>query len=1158
MEHPAAYARILTTSIFALILFTANTAPAQIVTGSISGTVLDSSGAAVPEAVVKLRTIKTGVITQLSTDSAGRVVFPGLELGEYALTVEKSGFAVLEQKDIVLQAGERLALGPLALNVGTSSQVVSVTAEVAVVQTENSARTGVISSQQVANLLVIGRSVPALVGLLPGVVNTTEQDALTRNAAFSAQGGRTNTNNINVDGIQSTDIDNGNNTKLQVSQDAVAEVQILLTNYQAEYGSGSGAIVNMVTKSGTREFHGLASYFLKNEFFDANNFFNNRNGIRRPRARTNTITYNIGGPVSFWKFNPHRDKLFFFWNQEFWPTKGSLTGNLTVPTQAERAGDFSQSVFQNGSPITVVDPFNNGTPFPGNVIPANRLDPSGLALLKLLPLPNFTDRATSLGAYNYVYSARNDTPTRTETLKLDYNVSSRDRLSGTYTTFNEVTEGPLTLRGYFAGNWPQVPLRFQAATKGITASYTRIISPAILNELKFSWLTNPETLRTTEEGLASIQRQNVGFTAGQLNAANNPEGIVPAATFGGVPNFASVLGGTGWGRYRAPEMFDPNNLFTWTDNLSILRGRHNFKLGIQVQRFWRGIAPEASRFGNFDFGVNTLNPLNTGYAYANAALGVFNQYTETLADPYYNSRGGRADWFVQDTWKVTSRLTLDYGMRFYFLLPAYERDNSWSSFDPASYDPGKNVQLIRPGLDAQGRRVGVHPTTGQVYSQAAIGAIAPGTGVPFNGTVSPATDSSLHRGMYENRGVQFGPRFGFSWDPFGAGKTAIRGGFGVFYNPLVIAQFRPFTNQPPLVQVPTVQFGELSTLRNAPGLLFPGNSRAINFEGKVPTTMNFSFSIQQNVGFGTVLDVGYVGSLSRHLYWARNLNAIPYGTNFQTSSQDPTTGRPLDSRLLRPIPGYGDIIFMEPASSANYHSLQVSANRRFSGGLQYGLSYTWSKALEYASGDVSVVSTFIPVRLRNYGPSQFDATHVLRATWLWALPNVTNQSTPLKLVSNDWQISGIASAQSGFPFDLTFATQPSGIDISGSSTDLARPNILGSLSVPAGERTFERNFRAENIGLPAVGSFGNAGSRVLRGPGFANLDVAVFKNIPFGEQVRLQFRWELYNALNNTQFLTYGTSATFNASGQQVNPTFGQITAARSARRMQFALRLSF
>jgi hypothetical protein len=469
------------------------------------------------------------------------------------------------------------------------------------------------------------------------------------------------------------------------------------------------------------------------------------------------------------------------------------------------------------------------------------------------------------------------------------------------------------------------------------------------------------------------------------------------------------------------------------------------------------------------------------------------------------------------------------------------------------------MQLLRPGLDSAGKRVAVHPVTGQIFPQAAIGAIAPGTGVLYNGMVSPKLDSSIQRGVYKNRGLHYGPRFGFAWDVFGTGKTAIRGGGGVFYNPMVISNYRGLTNQPPLIEVPTLFYGRLSDLQSGTAFTFPSNVRGTDFTGQVPTTLNFSVGVQHNIGFDTIVDVAYVGSLARHLSWARNLNAIPFGANFDPKNQDPTTGRPLPSSLLRPIPGYGDIDFQEFVGSSNYHSLQVGVSRQLGAGVSYGLAYTLSRSREYASGDLSRVSTLVPIRDWDYGPTNTDRTHVLKVNWLWNVPAVSSwsQHALTKAVLTGWSMSGIGTFTSGLPQSVTFTTTTN-IDFTGSPTDGARLDLVGDPKLPQSERTFSRNFRTEMFALPDIGTYGNSGKFPLRGPGINNWDVAIFKTFSMPHETKLQFRWEMYNAFNHTQFATFDTSARFTPSGEQVNPRFGEYTSARAPRQMQFALRFTF
>jgi hypothetical protein len=347
-------------------------------------------------------------------------------------------------------------------------------------------------------------------------------------------------------------------------------------------------------------------------------------------------------------------------------------------------------------------------------------------------------------------------------------------------------------------------------------------------------------------------------------------------------------------------------------------------------------------------------------------------------------------------------------------------------------------------------------------------------------------------------------------------------------------------------------------LLSTSGLIFPGDVIGLDRAGHVPTVMNYSFGVQQRVWFGTVLDASYVGSLGRHLMWQRNLNAVPFGSTFNPANADPTNPRvALSTGFLRPTLGYGNIMMREWASSSNYHSLQFSANRRFAKGLQYGLSWTWSKALDYNDSDTEQVSTQVPVRVWNYGLASFDRTHIVKVNYLWDLPRLPWRKGALNVAFNGWQLSGITSFVSGSPSGVAYST--AGLtNITGSPTDGARIVVTGSPVLPKSARTFSRNFRTEVFKMPAVGTIGNAAKAIIRGPGINNWNASIFKNFPVREGIRLQFRWELYNAWNHTQFSELDTSPRFDAQGNQLNARFGEFTAARNARQMQFALRLFF
>ncbi|MEZ5356257.1 MAG: hypothetical protein R2762_26785 [Bryobacteraceae bacterium] len=536
---------------------------------------------------------------------------------------------------------------------------------------------------------------------------------------------------------------------------------------------------------------------------------------------------------------------------------------------------------------------------------------------------------------------------------------------------------------------------------------------------------------------------------------------------------------------------------------------------------------------------------------------MFNQYDEPTGRPFPLNIASNTEWFVQDTWRANRRLSVDSGMRLYWLPQSTVGDDRMSGFWLPAYEASDAVSLIEPFRQGTAR-VGRNPNTGEILPATLIGAIAPGRGNPANGMISPVTDPSVPPSLMNNPSILFGPRAGLAWDPTGSGKTSVRGGFGMFYNRMSHGVvLTDFTTQPPLVNRPTIFFGTMPGLLSSSGVLFPANTIGLDRNAKTPAVMNFSLSVQRDLGWNTIFDIGYAGSVGRHLLWTRNLNPIPFGSNFLASNVDTTTNRPLPPAFLRPLQGWGDVVLREPASSSNYHSMQTQINRRFARGLQFGASYTWSKSLDYNSDDGNLVSALVPVRIWNYGLSSFDRTHVVKLNWLYDLPKVSTSNPFVKAIANDWQFSGIATVSGGQPLGVGFSTVTA-VDITGSPTDGARIDVLSNPVLPRGDRTFYRYFNTDAFGLPAAGTYGTAARTVIRGPGIHNWDLTAFKNFIIKERVHTQFRAEFYNAFNHTQWSGLSTAARFDAQGRQVNAQFGQVTSTRPGRRIQLALRLSF
>jgi hypothetical protein len=1147
-----------------LLLSLAAHAPGQSASGVITGRVVDPAGKSVPAAEIRLVNQDTRNSQSATSDLAGEFVFSSVEPGTFTLLVVAPGFKQYEQRNLQLSASGRLSAGEVKLEIGSVSDSIEVKGAPAPVQTASSERSQAVDSAQLESLPTPGRDYLGMLVILPGVVNDIEGAASLGvfNSPAAMSGVTGNNNSISVDGV-SGNTRGGGHLDTPVNLDAVAEVRVVTNTYQAEYGKGGASVINVVTKSGVKVFHGAIYVLDRDKDFNATSFINNLENIPKPDYSYATLGFNLGGPI-YWpkKFNSAKDKLFFFFSTEGEPGEPTgATHAFTVPTALERSGDFSQSLGVNGQLIVVKDPLAHGAPFPGNMIPSNRLDPNLQKLLNVFPLPNLTNRSVTRGNYNYVImdphlQATDRSGNGQQILRIDHYASQKFRyyFRGMYmSTFDGGVNSPANIMNWGIG---PVTYRTQGPNLGATATYT--FSPTLVNEFTLGYALWTERQTEQNNYLPQVERDKLGITLGQFYPANNPLDLIPAMTFGGITQAAS----TGF-TARFP-ISDDAGAWTLTDNISKVWRRHIFKAGVQAERtHYNQYHTGSNAFtGAFDFSQNINNPIDTGYAYSNAVLGYFNSYTEATTRTDYRPITPILEWYVQDSWAVNRRVTLDLGVRFTAGLPQYPANNAIANFVPSLFNPAQAPALYRPVL-VGGQPMAQNPLTGAILPQAYQGLIVPGSGNLENGT-AVAGAAGWPRGMVDFQGILPAPRVGFAWDVFGNGKMAVRGGFGITYNPRDgSGTLGNLSANPPLILTPQEFYGTTATFLTTAGSLGVSSfADILSRNQKLTEAYNWSLGVQREIGFDTVLDVAYVGNMGRHIEQTYNLNEVPYGARFLPQNQDPTNpGLPLNDNFFRPYAGWGNITAQNFGGNSSYHSLQAQARRRLAHGFSFGAAYTWSKALDNGIN----VTTYLPNRPWNYEESSFDRTHVVAANYTWEAPRLAGlHPGAVRWLVCNWMISGITRFQSGAPLDMPYlgmANLISGADLTGGG-DGWRPVIVGNPVIAKGQRSFYRYFNPAAFAAP-FGPYrsGNAPATFARGPGINNWDLAIARQFRFkmGEKgMVFTVRGEAFNAFNHTQFSGVNVTPIFDQTGAQVNPAFGQVTSVRDPRIMQFMLRLAF
>ncbi len=1133
------------TSLIAALLLSAAFLNAQNNAGSISGVVQDAQGAVVPNAKVTLINEEQGAGSARTSNTGGEgtFVFAPLLAGKYTVSVEMTGFKKYIQSGITLDVSDRLGLPPIDLQVGSIGESVTVEAAAVQLQTLNAERSGVVTGKQVVDIAINGRNYTSLLKTVPGIA------ADSGTGDVSANGGRTAQNNFTLDGQNVTDIGVNQQFAYRISMDAISEFKVSTNAQTAEFGRNDGAQIQVVTKAGTQAFHGDGYWFKRGEFMNANSFTNNLSGIQRPIYRYMDAGWTLGGPIYIpGHFNRNKDKLFGFMSQEW--NHNIIPGTLhqiTVPTAAQRTGDFSNTRDASGALQTIYDPKTRsaanpqGTPFPNAIIPANRFSPFGPATLNWLPLPNTFGQAS----YNYQSQVASSQPSYDQIYRVDYNLSDKWRLFFRGLD-NKQTQNVPYGRADTANNLGISPLFAPTYGWSFTANAATIISSTLTNEFQFGYTVNGIPGNPPAAG-SPYYRSVSGINIPLLYPDANTSGVIPNFNFGGVPFGTSTVNGSQMTTFAGTPYNNRNPVWNYIDNITKVFGSHTIKAGIYFETATKTENAFQPYNATIDFSRDANNPGDTNWAFSNALLGNYTSYTQINKDPLPNYPYRNVEFYGQDTWKASSKLTINYGLRIAFIKPFHDSLGLISSLEYSKYDPSQKVLFYQPGgvNDSQA----VNPITGQVLPAVYIGAIVPGVGNINNGLVQSGQNGTPE-GLMQDRGAHWGPRFGLAYQI--NDKTVFRMGGGVFYERVAtfgIGVTSNYTTNPPNLRTASLYYGNVADIASTPGTFYANSINKLSSDGHVPTVYNYNAGIQRELPWKLFSEVSFVGSQSRHLWLAQPFNQAPFGSAWLPATQDPTKPPKFDGTTnlkvdtYRPYAGFTAGTDYTWGTNNNYNSLQTSISRRF-GRAQFTGAYTWSKALGVSVGNQ------LDTRTAGYGPLPQDRTQSLVFSYIYDLPGVSKGShldhAAYRVVLNGWQISGLTSMSSGAPANVSYSiSQPGGIQLSGAALNRA---ITGSEDVAPrvvftcnpnqgwGDRNLN-SFVNTSCFAPALkGSVGlDSGYDRLRGPGLDNWDMSLFKNISIKERARFQLRLEAYNALNHAEWGSFNTAITFNAAGQITN-----------------------
>jgi hypothetical protein len=1076
---------------------------AQEITGTITGTITDSSGAVLPGVTLVVTNTETGRTWEVVSTETGTYTAPLLPVGTYQVSAELSGFRRYVRSGILVSVNDRIRID-VTLQPGDLNETVQVTAETPIVRTESSEVSTLINTTQVLQMPLNGRNIVQLVAMQPGVSTTLGSQmfvGLGNLTSVFVNGNRASQNNWMIDGADNNDV--GSNLALinYVNVDSVSEVKILRSNYSAEFGRSGGGQVNVVTKAGTNEFRGSLYEFYRDDMFDAINAFStldiDRDGDRDPAPlEYHNYGGTIGGPIM-------ENRVFFFFGQEFRnieQVRGGGIQQTRVPTLRQRAGDFSEF----STPI--IDPLT-GLQFPNNQIPDDRIDPLARALLNRFPEPN----GSFGGLRNFEVATPQVRDFRESLVRVDHQVSASHLVYGRFIHDTIPSEEPFgEIFGTFNAAFPGIAnTKTDNPGRSFVGTWNWIVGPQILNEVSYNYSRGAILSEIT----ASASRRDVAIP--KIYSGAPGDDLLPGVIFGSGGYGLVTPAGQMWNFFGPYDNTYGSHRIK--DTMTFMMGNHSMKAGLLLSWEFKNENAAGGTNGSFTFpGTSSSAFTSTGDAFADFLLGRASQYTEANIDIASHLRFQMYEAFMQDDWKIRPNLTLNVGLRWSAIVQPYDTEDLLTNFDPSRFDPSKAYQI-----SASNTRV-------------------PGTGDPLNGIIIAGENSPYGRKVTETEWFNLGPRAGFAWDPYGDGRMAVRGGYGMYFDRTLvgIALQNAFVN-PPFASTalfsavggsgPTLSDPAAGAQRNNEVIV--ANLNAMSTEFKIPTTHQWSIGVQRELPANFTMDVAYVGSAGRNLLRAYDINQTPAGT----------TGA---SNNARPYRGWGNITLRATDATSVYNSLQLAVQRRWQHGLQLNVNYTLSKAESDSSSDRSDLAQDINNLDAERAVTNYDRTHIFGANYVWELP--FHNDTSNKLMYNllgGWQISGATQLASGTPLTITMSANTA----NSFGNIQRRPDLVGD---PEGPKTVAQWFNTAAFAAPAPNRFGNSPRSVVRGPWRHMTDLALFKNFYVTERVRLQYRLEAFNVFNEVNYTSVGTV--------MGTSTYGRLIAAGDPRMIQMGLKLTF